>query len=147
MTENVKLEIGLFNVYMNCVIVEHNTGILYYGQVGGMGCYDPKVEGFPIFLDDSYWDRLQEITHEHNCGDFGFNEECVVKLKENWVKSGYSSYMILLDEDAERLAKGTECWIPVVLKRNDDVKESGGFADWLGESGKKGWLLLRDNCD
>ena len=126
------------------VLIEHNTGIRYCGQVGGMLCSPLGIEGFPIPLDDPEWKQLYSLSHPDACCLPGLSDELLEKLEQNWPKQEHEPLYVKLDRS--RADKGTECWFPVIIEKG---KAEQHFAKKDSEPliGKKGFLLMPDNCD
>lgn len=110
---------------MPVVIVECATGICYSGQVGGICCRHPEVEGyldFPFYRERD-WQPLVGVS----CPDGCCQELSQEKAEEIDTILRHVSAMRF---NFARLSQSTEAWFPVML--NDE---------------SIGWLLMPDNCD
>ena len=126
------------------VLVEHDTGIMYCGQAGGMICGPFGIEGFPIPLDDPEWRQLYGLSHPDACCIPGLSDELLNRLEQNWPKQENKFFYVKLDRS--RAEKGIECWFPVMIEKgiaeHHFAKKDSEFL-----VGKKGFLLMPDNCD
>lgn len=130
------------------VIVEHPTGVKYAGQVGGMSCLHPEVEGFILPLSSGEWNQLEGLSCGDPCHGYPLTESVCDVLEKNWPEQKYMEYTVYLDR--ERMKEGTECWFPVIIK-TPLYKPCGGDLKLQNPysllNNKKGWLLMPDNCD
>lgn len=144
------------NIDLSCtheipyLLIEHETGISYCGQVGGVACLHPQVEGFIIPLRKLDWEQLEGVSCPSTCTRSGLSEETVIALKKLWptgwgVQLPLSHVVIELDE--ERIADGTECWFPVRLRQTEVPKPYSCAENYSWLDGKRGFLLMYDNCD
>lgn len=136
---------GLVEVYQNdpIVIVEEPTGIQYEGQVGGMACLHPRVEGFLLPLSPEGWKSLEAISCPAACWGASISESLADVISAAWPE-GFGVVQILFDR--ERIDSGTECWFPVRIEA-PAPQETYRNRDLCWLDGKKGWLLMPDNCD
>lgn len=128
------------------LIIEHPTGIAYTGQVGGVACMHPIVEGFllPFGMGDSevIVEDLRGVSCPTACYGGSLTEECVEELVHLWPTIGYGGVEgdsgWRADVDTTRAVQGTECWFPIRLR---------GWRECRHLHDKTGWLLMPDNCD
>lgn len=105
------------------VILDDKEPHRYYGQVGGIGCDHPLLQGRYEELPESFG-KVCDLTCAMAC--FGkLKPEHVSDLLLNWPEGA----SVKLDES--RITDGTEAYLPVIVK----------------ETGEIGWLVLPDNCD
>ena len=147
-TKQPSVSIPVFGVYLNVpvVLIEAQTGVAYAGQVGGIACLHPSVEGFPVILELEPWAPLTEISCRGSCFGAELTEEVADQLEAVWpTESSASPFLVKLDRS--RLSHGTEAWFPVTLHANSAYTG----ADWCGVgaalAGRRGFLLMPDNCD
>lgn len=134
-----------FGLNVPIVIIEHPTGIKYHGQVGGVTCSHPSIEGFLLPLNFQNWSYLEELSCEGCCMNSPIDEQTKEILLKNWPSQEGSEYRILLDED--RLSAGTEAWFPIKIVEGRELREYEDKTERDFLVGKKGFLLMPDNCD
>jgi len=131
----------------NVVIINHPTGIIYYGQVGGMACAHPEIEGFILPLNWQNWSVLENLSCPEACMGCEIDEKLYEKLLSAWPSQDRELYKVILDK--ERISEGTECWFPIRIEKGIKPSqysiEDKELQDFL--VGKKGFLLMSDNCD
>ena len=148
-TKQPSVSIPVFGVYLNVpvVLIEAQTGVAYAGQVGGIACLHPSVEGFPVFLEPGPWAGLTEISCREACGVNGLTEEVADQLEAAWPLNGEITIFdpIFVRLDRSRLSLGAEAWFPVTIQSNP-LYCLGGYAG-ASLDGRRGFLLMPDNCD
>lgn len=117
---NDSILVELYDSDCIALVVEHECGIHYEQQCGGIACDHPIVEGYLIpikYTDD--WDDYVQKTCDMGC--FGHD---LIGFKEDFPINFPG-----LELDESRLSKGTEAFVPVKYY------------------GKSAWLMFPNNCD
>lgn len=132
------------------LVIEHPTGITYSGQVRGMMCGHIRVEGFIIPLGGIGWRALEGLSCPNPCTQMGLDEEVLAALKKAWPDGSDNwghFWGIHVELDETRAAEGTECWFPVRLVQKVKPRPYSYESHYSWLDGKRGFLLMYDNCD
>jgi hypothetical protein len=111
------------------IVIKAKTGVVYCGQVGGMSCLHPEIEGYVIPIQINFSEELSEKTCEIACWGGSLSEKNIEELNKYFPIKIDDNINILLD--VERLPEGTECWLPIRVENTNDI----------------GFLCLSHNCD
>lgn len=145
------MNIELPDVQIPFLIIEHPTGVTFSGQVRGMMCDHIQVEGFVIPLSGYEWQALEGLSCPNPCTQMGLDEEVLEALRKAWPKAHSDSYGhehgLHIELDEERAGLGTEAWFPVKLMQKVKPRPHSWEAESSWLDGKRGFLLMYDNCD
>jgi hypothetical protein len=147
------------------LIVECPTGIVYTAQVGGKSCLHPTVEGAVLtpFVDELHAGEWMSALGGISCPDacsFHITDDLADAIVAAWPEQRVFEWQFFLDRT--RLDEGTEAWFPIVFRQRGSVRTPWArtlgqglletmdiaqhdLARWL--DGRRGWLLMPDNCD
>jgi hypothetical protein len=158
--------ISLWNLDQPALLLEAPTGVAYHGQVGGVACLHPWVEGFVVPLDPSPWGSLQGSCAVvcTRMQDGSLDPTARRWIARRWPRPPEHAPLWWLEFDDVRADETTEAWFPVRVTLREDLIAARladratwlppGLADDDGEmrtaralAGKTGYLLLPDNCD
>jgi hypothetical protein len=142
--------IGIYGEQIPYLLIEHPTGVSYCGQVAGVMCGHPEVEGFVIPLDNKYEWRALEGSCEIGCCHYGFDEGALEWLRQRWPKvQGNWAHLwgIAIELDESRAELGSECWFPIRLRQVAPARPYSWESHYTWLDGKQGFLLMPDNCD
>lgn len=132
------------------LLVEHPTGVSYSGQVCGIMCDHPQVQGFIIPLEKREWSVL-EGSCAVACTHYGLDAKALAWLRQRWpvtTRMEWGHFWgVHVELDDTRAAQGTECWFPVRLAQKVRPKPYSFDSHYSWLDGKTGWLLMYDNCD
>lgn len=103
------------------VLIEWPTGVWYSGQVGGIACMHPEVEGFYLPLSEEFWKPLKGISCPASCYGRPIGEELCRKLQAVWPNQENERLQIYFDPVF--CDNGTEAWFPVQIRAHPAALE------------------------